>query len=302
VTPSSAADESRRNSDDITGKIDAMSLRDALIHLPREHQDRLPVLSLFETGLVDLNVLGGLEESTGIGRDVWEETAEAAVRAGLLTQVMESVYRMEPGLAEILESAWQDRTEEREAVQVALLRAWAVVGEWLGDQLGEEDDEIAMEVLEMEAEALSAAAASALDRRMFGEALSILEPLNAYWVRTGSGEAEAWTALGIQAMQAMQAVGEPETDSEAGALWFFLVGAEASRLHLSGALDEAEARYHLLRERLERSNSDWARVRLAATYHQLSILAHRKGDAPAAADWHRKAEEALHRNEALYSS
>jgi hypothetical protein len=290
VTPSSAAGESRRNSDDITGKIDAMSLRDALLRLAPEHQDRLPVLSLFETGLVDLNVLGGLEEITGISRDAWEETAEAAVRAGLLTQVMESVYRMEPGLAEILESAWQDRAEEREAVQVALLRAWAVVGEWLGDQLGEEDDEIAMEVLEMEAEALSTAAASALDRGMFGEALSILEPLNAYWVRTGSDKAEAWTARG------RRAVGEPETDSEAGALWFFLVGAEASRLHLSGALDEAEARYHLLRERLERSGSDWARVRLAATYHQLSILAHRKGDAPAAADWHRKAEEALHRN------
>jgi hypothetical protein len=261
-----------------------MSLRDALLRLPRVHRERLAVLSLFEAGLVDLNVLGGLEEATGLGRDAWEETVEAAVRAGLLTQAMEAVYRMEPGLAEVLESGWQDRTEEREAVQVALLRAWAVVGEWLGDQLGEEDDEIAMEVLDLEAEALSAAAAAALDRRMFGGALSLLEPLNAYWTRTGSAEAEAWTARG------RQAVGEPETDSEAGALWFFLVGAEASRLHRSGALDEAEARYHLLRERLERSGSDWARVRLAATYHQLSILAHRKGDAPAAADWHRKAD------------
>lgn len=266
-----------------------MSQRDALFRLPREHRDRLSVLGLFETGLVDLNVLAGLEEATGttgINRDAWEETVEAAVRAGLLTPAMESVYRMEPGLAEILESDWQGRAGEREAVQAALLRAWAVVGEWLGDQLGEEDDEIAMEVLGLEAEALGAAAASALDRRMFGEALSILEPLNAWWVRTGSGEAPAWTA------QARQAVGEPETDSEAGALWFFLVGAEASRLHRSGHLDEAETRYHLLRERLERSGSDWARIRLAATYHQLSILAHRKGDAPAAADWHRKAEEA----------
>jgi hypothetical protein len=267
-----------------------MSLRDALLRLPRDHRERLVVLSLFEAGLVDLNVLGGLEEATGINRDAWEETVDAAVQAGLLTQAMEAVYRMEPGLAEILESAWQDRAEEREAVQAALLRAWAVVGEWLGDQLGEEDDEIAMEVLELEAEALSAAAAGALERRMFGEALSILEPLNAYWMRTGSGEAAAWTTRGIQAMQA---VGEPETDSEAGALWFFLVGAEASRLHRSGAFDEAEARYHLLRERLERSDSDWARVRLAATYHQLSILAHRKGDAQAATDWHRKAEEAV---------
>lgn len=266
-----------------------MSLREALLRLPRHHQDRLPVLALFETGLVDLNVLAGLEEATGLGRDAWEETVEAAAQAGLLAQAMESIYRMEPGLAEVLESAWQDRAEEREAVQVALLRAWAVVGEWLGDQLGEEDDEIAMEVLSLEAEALSAAAAAALDRRMFGEALSLLEPLNAYWTRTGSAEAEAWTARGIQAMQA---VGEPETDSEAVALWFFLVGAEASRFHRSGAFDEAETRYHLLRERLERSDSDWARVRLAATYHQLSILAHRKGDAPAAADWHRKAEEA----------
>ncbi|HEX3131399.1 MAG TPA: hypothetical protein VH394_28940 [Thermoanaerobaculia bacterium] len=263
-----------------------MSLGEALLRLPREHQNRLPILGLFEAGLVDLNVLAGLEEATGIGRDAWEETTEAAVRAGLLIPAMESVYRMESGLAEILEGAWQDRAEEREAVQAALLRSWAVVGEWLGDQLGEEDDEIAMEVLDLEAEALGAAAASALDRRMFGEALSILEPLNTWWVRTGSGEAPAWTA------HARQAVGEPETDSEAGALWFFLVGAEASRLHRADALDEAEARYHLLRERLERADSDWARIRLAATYHQLSILAHRKGDAPAAAEWHRKAEEA----------
>lgn len=268
------------------GKIAAMSRRDALFQLPRHHQDRLPVLNLFETGLVDLNVLAGLEESTGVGREAWEETVEAAVRAGLLTPAMESVYRMEPALAEILESAWQDRSEEREALQIAILRSWAVVGEWLGDQLGEEDDEIAMEVLGLEADTLSAAASAALDRHMFGEALSILEPLNSYWVRTGSGEAPAWVA------RAREAVGEPEMDSDAGALWFFLVGAEASRLHRSGALDEAEARYHLLRERLERSGTDWARVRLAATYHQLSILAHRKGDAPAAADWHRKAEEA----------
>ncbi len=268
------------------GKIAAMSLRDALRQLPRHHQDRLPVLSLFETGLVDLNVLAGLEETAGIGRDAWEETVEAAARAGLLVPAMESVYRMEPGLAEVLEGAWQGREEEREAVRVALLRAWAVVGEWLGDQLGEEDDEIAMEVLELEADALGAAASAALDRRMFGEALSLLEPLNAWWVRTGSGEAPAWVT------HARQSVGEPEMDSDAGALWFFLVGAEASRLHRSGALDEAEARYHLLRERLERSGTDWARVRLAATYHQLSILAHRQGDAATAADWHRKAEEA----------
>jgi len=263
-----------------------MSLRATFLQLPREHRDRLAALSLFEAGVVDLNVLAGLEEATGINRDEWEETLEAAAGSGLLVPAMEAVYRMEPGLAEILESAWQDRAEEREAVHVALLRAWAVVGEWLGDQLGEEDDEIAMEVLELESGALSAAAAGALDRRMFGEALSILEPLNAYWVRTGSGEAEVWTA------RTREAVGEPETDSEAGALWFFLVGAEASRLHRSGALDEAEARYHLLRDRLERSGSDWARVRLAATYHQLSILAHRRGDAPAAGAWHRKAEDA----------
>lgn len=270
-----------------------MSLRDALLRLPRDHREKLLILSLFEDGLVDLNVLGGLEETTGIGRDAWEEIAEAAVRAGLLTQAMESVYRMEPGLAEILEGAWQDRAEEREAAQVALLRAWAVVGEWLGDQLGEEDDEIAMAVLELEAGALSSAAATALDRGMFGEALSMLEPLNAYWVRTGSEEAEAWTARG---RQAVESAGEPEApppDTEAGALWFFLVGAEASRLFRSGALDEAEARYHLVREMLERSGSDWARIRLAATFHQLSILAHRKGDAPAAAAWHRKAEDVM---------
>lgn len=263
-----------------------MSLRDALSELPRHHRDRLPVLSLFDIGLVDLNVLAGLEEATGIGRDAWEETVEAAARAGLLIPAMESIYRIEPGLAEVLESAWHGREEEREAVRIALLRAWAVVGEWLGDQLAEEDDEIAMEVLELEADALGAAASAALDRRMFGEALSLLEPLNAWWVRTGAGEAPAWVT------RAREAVGEPEMDSEAGALWFFLVGAEASRLHRSGSLDEAEARYHLLRERLERSDSDWARIRLAATYHQLSILAHRKSDAKAAADWHRKAEEA----------
>jgi hypothetical protein len=268
-----------------------MSLRDAFLRLPRAHRDRLVVLSLFEDGIVDLNVLGGLEEITGINRDAWEETVEAAVRAGLLTQAMEAVYRMEPGLAEILESAWQDRAEEREAVQVALLRSWAVVGEWLGDQIGEEDDEIAMEVLELEAGALSAAAGQALDRRMFGEALSILEPLNAWWVRAGLvDEAEAWIARG---RQAVESPGEPQADTEAGALWFFLIGAEASRLHRSGALEEAEARYHLVRRMLERSGSDWARIRLAATFHQLSILAHRKGDAQDAAAWHYKAENAV---------
>ncbi|MES1244677.1 MAG: hypothetical protein ABUT39_23925 [Acidobacteriota bacterium] len=266
-----------------------MSLRDALFQLPREHRDRLAALALFEAGIVDLNVLAGLEEATGLAREDWEETLEAAAGVGLLSPALESIYRMEPGLAAVLLEFWRERARgafeyEQEVAQAAVLRAWAVVGEWLGDQLGEEDDEIALEVLELEAGALGAAAARALDRRMFGEALSLLEPLNAYWTRTGSPEAQAWTARGLQA------VGEPELDSEAGALWFFLVGAEAGRLQRSGALDEAEARYHLLRERLERSGSDWARVRLAATYHQLLVLAHRKGDVHAAADWQRKAE------------
>lgn len=279
-----------------------MSLRDAFLRLPPGHRDRLLVLSLFEEGLVDLNALGILSESetaparfTGVDRDAWEEIAESAAEVGLLVRAMEAVYRMEPGLAVVLEDAWRERAggafgEERETARLAVLRGWAVVGEWLGDQLGEEDDEIAMEVLALEAGALESAASSALERGMFGEVQSILEPLNFYWSRTGRPEAaEAWTVRG---RQTVEAAGPPSADTEAGALWFFLVGAEASRLHRSGALDEAEARYHLVLEMLERSGSDWARARLAATFHQLSIVAHRKGDAPAAAAWHRKAEEA----------
>ncbi len=264
---------------------------------PPRRSARLAPLSLFPDGIVDLNVLGIATEIEGAA-EAWEEILEAAADEGLLTRVMESVYRMSPGLAESLEADWRERAgadfeAERETALVALLRGWAVVGEWLGDQFSQPDEandlEVAREVLDLEARSLTAAASDALERRMFAEALSILEPLQA----TGRLDEER-TARARQIVEANEAGTAPEPpppDTDAGALWFFLTGAEAGRLHRAGDLDAAEERYHRLREMLERSPSGWARSRLAATFHQLSILAHQRGDPQAAEAWHEKAEE-----------
>ncbi len=262
---------------------------------PSRPSERLAPLSLFPDGIVDLNVLGVATEIEGAA-EAWEEILEAAAKTGLLTREMESVYRMAPGLGESLEAEWRERSggsyaAERETALTALLRGWAVVGEWLGDQLSDpdaDDLEIAREVLDLETASLLTAGSEALDRRMFAEALSILEPLQA------AGRLDE--ARIAQYRRIVEAEGEaeglsPEPDTDAGALWFFLTGAEAGRLHRAGDLDSAEERYHLLRGMLERSPSGWARSRLAATLHQLSILAHQRGDAQVAEAWHQKAVE-----------
>lgn len=280
-----------------------LDLRSRFLRLPREHQDRLVVLGLFEEGLVDLNVLGILSEIegvparfTGVDRDAWEEMLEAAAREDLLTPSMAAVYRASPGLPALLDTVWQERAggafeAEREAAGSAFLRAFAVVGEWLNDQLGEEGEEIALEVLETQHPALAAAAALALERRMFLEAQSLLEPLVAFLNHTGRAEeADAWTERG---REALEAGGAPEPDTPEASLWFFLVAAQASRRHRADLLDEAEIRYELLRSMLERSGSEWARSRLAATLHQLGTIARARGEVEAAESLYRRAHEIL---------
>lgn len=279
-------------------------LRARFLALPPDHQDRLVILSLFDEGLVDLNVLGILSDIegvparfTGMDRDAWEEMLESGARDGLLTRSMAAVYRTAPGLPRLLDTVWRERAgdafhAEREATVIAFLRAFAVVGEWLNDQLGEEGEEIALEVLEIQKPALAAAAGHALERRMFLEAQSLLEPLNAFLNRNGlAQEAEAWVERGREILESGGSTPEPDTPE--GSLWFFLLGSQASRLHRAGLLDEAETRYENLRGMLERSGSEWARSRLAATLHQLGTIARAHGDSEAAESLYRKAHEIL---------
>lgn len=279
-------------------------LRTRLLDLSPDHQDRLVVLSLFDEGLVDLNVLGILSETegvpavfAGVDRDAWEEMLEAGAREGLLTRSMAAVYRTAPGLPALLDTVWQERAgdaflAERESTVIAFLRAFAVVGEWLNDQIGEEGEEIALEVLEIQKPALAAAAGLALERRMFLEAQSLLEPLNAFLNRTGlTQEAETWVERGRAVLESEGSMPEPDTPE--GSLWFFLVGSQASRLHRAGLLDEAETRYERIRGMLERSGSEWAQSRLAATLHQLGTIARARGDAESAESLYRKAHEIL---------
>lgn len=282
-------------------------LRARFLDLPPDHQDRLVILSLFEEGVVDLNVLGILSEIegvpvlfAGVDRDAWEEMLEAGARASLLTRSMAAVYRTASGLPVLLDTVWQERAgdafhAEREATVIAFLRAFAVVGEWLNDQLGEEGEEIALEVLEIQKPALAKAAGHALERRMFLEAQSLLEPLNAFLNRSGTvegtQEAEAWVERGREILES--AGSTPEPDTPEGSLWFFLLGSQASRLHRAGLLDEAETRYERIRGMLERSGSEWAQSRLAATLHQLGTIARAHGDSGAAESLYRKAHEIL---------
>ena len=282
-------------------------LRARLLDLPPDHQDRLVVLSLFDEGLVDLNVLGILSETegvpavfAGVDRDAWEEMLEAGAREGLLTRSMAAVYRTAAGLPALLDTVWRERAgdaflAERESTVGAFLRAFAVVGEWLNDQIGEEGEEIALEVLEIQKPALAAAAGQALERRMFLEAQSLLEPLNAFLNRSGTvedtQEAEAVVERGREVLESGGSTPEPDTPE--GSLWFFLLGSQASRLHRAGLLDEAETRYERIRGMLERSGSEWAQSRLAATLHQLGTIARARGDAEAAESLYRKAHEIL---------
>ena len=84
----------------------------------------------------------------------------------------------------------------------------------------------------------------------------------------------------------------PDLDTEAGALWLFMVEAEAERARAAGDLAAAEATYDAIRKNLEGAAKGETRDRrLSVIYHQLGIIAQDRGELGAAEAWYKKSLE-----------
>jgi tetratricopeptide (TPR) repeat protein len=271
-------------------------------HLPEEDQDRLPALTLFE-GVADLDVLaigseteGAPERFRGIETSTWRSLLDRCVGLGLLTPLGAGMYRIHPALPFYLTMLWKQRAgnafaDEQASARLASIRAHAGLGAWLYQQIQGGDAETAMAVLSAERRTLGSAAGEALDRGLFAEAQSILQPLNRLWDVQGMGEeARAWVDRCREALEDRDGQ-PPDLDSPPGVLWLFMVGSQANRSLRAGALEEAEAEHNAIRLIFESSGSEAAKRHLAVAYHQLGRVAQDRGDLTAAEAWYRKALE-----------
>ena len=271
-------------------------------HLPREHQDRLPALTLFE-GVADVGVLEALSKFEGaperfslFPKEVWIETLEACDKAGLLTKLSPSIYRIHPALPFYLFALWRERAgtqfeAEQSAAQAASLHAHAHLGKWLTQQIQGGDAETAFAVLNVERRSLGAAAAKALEHADFSLAKAILQPLATFWDQRGLvEEAGAWMDRCRDALESSDGQ-PPDFETPGGALWLFAVSDQAIRLLSTGALDQAEAEYEVILEILVKSDTESSRKRLWVVYHQLGEVALRRGDVAKAENWYRKSLE-----------
>ncbi len=280
----------------------AASVHYSFRHLPDEDRRRLPVLSLFE-GMVDADVLGLLSAQDDapdrvrqVDTAAWVTTLDRCAAFGLLTPLGMGIYRLHPALPRYLRAVWRrearDRfEEEREATTRANIRAHAIFGDWLLRQIRGGKAEVAHTVLRVGRRNLGAAVAAALDREVWTEAQAILQPLNELWKATGNVvEAGGWT---IRCREVLEGSGgkPPDLDTDAAALWLFMVGTEANRHLVAGRLGDAEMIYDDLRRALEQSAGEQVKERLAVTYHQLGMVAQRGGDLASAEKWYRRSLE-----------
>ncbi len=146
----------------------------------------------------------------------------------------------------------------------------------------------------------------ALGEGRYEEAQNILQPLNEFWVARGlTQEAKGWVDRCRAVLEAADGRA-PNFDTRAGALWLFLVGAEAGRARAAGNPAAAEATYDAIRNSLEAAAKGESRDRwLSVTYHQLGLIAQDRGDLGPAEDWYKKSleiEEALRNRPGMAAS
>jgi tetratricopeptide (TPR) repeat protein len=179
-------------------------------------------------------------------------------------------------------------TSEHDAAEDAFLAAYSAFGRWLNQQIAEGSAEAAFSLIGRQRRTMGQLLGFALSQQRYGEAQALMQPLDEFWQARGLGaEARGWIDRCRKALEADDGT-PPDLDGEAGALWLFAVGAEASRAILAGQLDTAYATYDLIRQRLEGSGAETRDRRLAVTYHQLGMVARHRGDLDAAEAWYRK--------------
>jgi tetratricopeptide (TPR) repeat protein len=275
-------------------------MRYSLDQLDAETADKLVVLTLFED-VADADVLGFLATVEGCPARLfgetaasWRERLAAATGLGLLTDLGSGMYRLHPALPASLVHRWRERAgiayaAEREAAEHAYVGASAEFGEWLRSQIKGGEAGLAFQLIDRQRRSLGRALGEALARGLFASAQAIMQTLDVYWENRGLvTEAEGW----VQRIRATteDAHGHvPALDTPSGALWAFAVRASANRAQYAGRLDEAQRIYHEIAQTLAAMPGDEALRDLAPTYHQLGVVAQRRGALDEAEAWYRRA-------------
>jgi tetratricopeptide (TPR) repeat protein len=283
------------------------SLKYSFDHLTPKMRERLPALALFE-GVADEDVLALFSKAenvparfAGETKEAWSTILRRLAGIGLVTSFGFGMYGLHPALPFYLMAEWRSMAgegfaSEHGAAEDALLTAYSGFGSWLDGQIESGAADAAFTVIERQRRTMGRLLGFALSEKRYGMAQNLMQALAEFWQVRGLGaEQRAWRDRCQKALEADDGT-PPDIDSEAGALWLFVVFNEANCALRLGRPDVAYATYDRVRQRLEASSAESRNRRLAIVYHQLGMVADSRGDRAATDSWNRKSLEI---NEAL---
>ena len=277
----------------------AASVAYSYAHLAPATRRLLPAVSLFH-GVADIAILRAFSRVpqaparfAWAGRDDWAAALADAARVGLLTSLGGGMHQVHPALPTYLAAAW--RADEpaysaaRAAAVDAMLTAHTFLGSWLLTQVQSGDAERAFTVIELERRTLGSFLGHALENALWASAAAILQPLNEYWEAQGlDADADAWADRIREATQASTGA-PPLLETPAGALWLCATGIQANLEMGRHDLDRAENAYQQVLSALQAmDDSPPQQGEMAATYHQLGMVALERRELEAAENWYSK--------------
>ena len=283
------------------GRLESLgaSLHYSFQHLPEEDQQRVVILSLFEK-VASVNILANMEDAPPRlqveAPEAWIALLDRLSELGLLTRLGGGLYRLHPALPFYLSALWQSQAEaagdggaEHEATLRSLIGAASMFAGYLTRLIGEGQAQAALAQIATLRPSLGAFLAAALERKLFNEAVFLIEALNHYWDVAGiASEAEAWGDRVIEATEPL--LGQaPEIGTHAYELWRLTSSMEAILAFKAGNLDEAEHIHRRIAASLAGYDSQEANSPLATAYHELGIVAQHRGRFDQAEGWHKKA-------------
>ncbi|WP_410587126.1 tetratricopeptide repeat protein [Amycolatopsis sp. lyj-23] len=278
----------------------AASITYSITHLDPTARRLLVVLSLC-IGVADVDVLGWFSSAEcvpdrfrGIDADGWASVMDQGAAVGLLTAWGGGMYGLHPALPAYLAQQWHaehpgNYSVDRAAAEHALLAAYSQLGIWLNQQISSGDAALAYQVIGLQRRMLGHFFGFALHHHHWSKAQAIVQPLEQFWARSGlTVEARGWVDRAQLALEDANG-NPPPLHQPAGALWLFMVGAQANRLHRANQLDAAEASYVKIREMLlAQPDSKQQRHNLATASQQLGMVAQFRVRLDEAEQWYRE--------------
>ena len=280
-------------------------------HLSASTRRLLPAISLLQE-IAETDLLAAFSQVSGVPssfsgatEEQWRSALDDAARVGLLTLIKVGTYRIHPALPAYLAAKWREddaaewradennerapRNATRDAATRALAIAYGSYGDWLYQQIDSGDAGLAYTIAGLQRRTMGSMLSYALTHGLWETAQAIAQPLDSYWEARGLGdEADAWADRILLATE--DASGMPSAlDNPAGALWLFAVSQRAAREVGRYHLDEAERIYRMVLASTQALPPTPAqRKSLAATYHQLGLIAGERRRLDEAEDWYRR--------------